>query len=60
MAQTLAEVEHQARYGRTGHTEYDMSGIETVRGESTFMALSYDQLVELPDTAIEPDEPAAE
>lgn len=58
---TWADVEHQARYGRTGHKDYDMSGVETVRGESTFMVLSYDQLIDLPDTVAEPDrEPRAE
>ncbi len=58
---TWADVEHQARYGRTGQKQYDMSGVETVRGESTFMTLSYDQLIDLPDTVAEPDgEPKAD
>jgi len=52
---TWADVEHQARYGRTGHQEYDMSGVETVRGESTFMVLSYSQLIDLPKTVTKPD-----
>jgi hypothetical protein len=58
---TYADVEHQARYGRTGHKEYDMSGVDTVRGERTFMVFSYDQLIDLPDTVAEPDgEPKAD
>ena len=58
---TWADVEHQARYGRTDHKDYDMSSVETVRGESTFMVLSYDQLIDLPDTVAEPDgEPKAD
>ena len=32
-----------------------MCGVETVRGESTCMVLSYDQLIDLPDTVAEPD-----
>ena len=52
---TWADVEHQARYGRTGHKSYDMSGVETVRGDSTSMVFSYDQLIDLPDTVVEPD-----
>ncbi|MDO5624003.1 MAG: HNH endonuclease [Pseudomonadota bacterium] len=56
-----ADVEHQARYGRTGHKEYDMSGVEAVRGEITSMVFSYDQLIDLPDTVVEPDgEPKAD
>lgn len=33
-----------------------MSGVETVRGESTFMVFSYDQLIDLSDTVSEPGE----
>lgn len=53
---TWADVEHQVRYGRTSHKQYDMSGVETVRGESTFMVFSYDQLIDLSDTVSEPGE----
>jgi len=38
-----------------------MSGVETVRGETTFMVLSYDQLVDLTGAETEPDgEPKAD
>lgn len=57
---TWADVKHQMRYGRTGLKDYDMSGTELVRGETTFMTFSYDQLIDLPDTMAEPeDEPKA-
>lgn len=46
---TWVDIEHQAQYGRTGLTEYDMSGVETIRGDSTSMILSYDQLIDLPN-----------
>lgn len=58
---TWADVEHQTRYGRSGHKQYDMSGVETVRGESTFMILSYDQFIDLPDIVAKPNrEPKAD
>lgn len=47
---TWADVKHQEQYGRTGYKEYDMSGVQTTHGESTVMVLSYDRLIELPDT----------
>lgn len=53
---TWSDVEHQLRYGRTGSKNYDMSGVDLVRGESTFMTFSYDQLIDQPDTMAEPDE----
>jgi hypothetical protein len=52
---TLANVEYQARYGRSDYKEYDMSGFEAVRGESTVMVLSYDKLIDLHDDMAEPD-----
>lgn len=58
---TWADVEHQLRYGRTGHKEYDMSGVELIRGETTSMAFSYGQLIELPVREAESeDEPNAD
>jgi len=45
---TWAGVEHQMQYGRSGHKEYDMSGTEQVRGETTFMTFRFDQLIEGP------------
>lgn len=58
---TWADVEHQLRYGRTGHKDFDMSGTELVRGESTFMTFSYDQLIDQPDIVAVPDaEPEAD
>jgi hypothetical protein len=33
-----------------------MSGVDLVRGESTFMTFSYDQLIDQPDTVAEPDD----
>lgn len=39
---TWAGVEHQMQYGRSGHKQFDMSGIELVRGETTFMTFHYD------------------
>lgn len=57
---TWADVEHQLRYGRTGHNDYDMSGTQLIRGESTSMTFSYDQLIGQPDIVAEPDaEPEA-
>jgi hypothetical protein len=53
---TWADVEHQARYGRTSHKDYDMSGVEVVRGDSTSMVLSYDRLVDMPGTVAQPDD----
>lgn len=45
---TWAGVEHQMQYGRPSHKEYDMSGTELVRGETTFMTFRYDRLIEGP------------
>ncbi|AOW14179.1 hypothetical protein LPB72_06345 [Hydrogenophaga crassostreae] len=53
---TWSDVDHQLRYGRTGFKFFDMSGVDLVRGESTFMNFSYDQLIDLPDTVAEPDD----
>lgn len=58
---TWADVEHQGRYGRTEQKCYDMSGVDTVRGESMYMVLSYDQLIDLSDAVPESDgEPKAD
>lgn len=51
---TWSGVEHQLQYGRTGFKDYDMSGVDLVRGESTFMTFSYDQLIDQPDKVAEP------
>lgn len=57
---TWADVEHQMLYGRTVHRDFDMSGTDIVRGESTSMTFSYDQLIDQSDIAAEPDaEPEA-
>lgn len=53
---TWSDVEHQLQYGRTGFKDYDMSGVDLVRGESMFMTFSYDQLIDRPDTVAEPDD----
>lgn len=53
---TWADVEHQLRYGRSGHKEYDMSGTEQVRGDTISMTFSYDQLIDLPDTKREQED----
>lgn len=52
---TLSDVEHQLRYGRTGFKPYDMSGVDLVRGESTFMTFSYDELIDPLNAMVEPD-----
>lgn len=52
---TWADVEHQLRYGRTGHKDFDMSGTKLVKGESTTMTFSYDHLIDQPDIVTEPD-----
>lgn len=48
-----SDAEHQLRYGRPGFKNYDMSGVDQVRGESTYMTFSYNQLIDLPDAAAE-------
>lgn len=46
---TWAGVDHQMQYGRSGHKQFDMSGTEQVRGETTSMTFHYDQLIDGPD-----------
>jgi len=46
---TWASVDHQLQYGRSGHKQFDMSGTEKVRGETTSMTFHYDQLIDGPD-----------
>jgi hypothetical protein len=48
---TWAGVEHQMQYGRFGHKQFDMSGTEQVRGETTPVTLHYDQLIDGPEIA---------
>ena len=52
---TWADVEHQLRYGRSSHKEYDMSGVEPIRGQTESMTFSYEQLINLPNTEAEPE-----
>lgn len=53
---TWADEEHQLRYGSAGYKDFDMSGTSIVRGESTFMVFSYDQLIDMPSTKSKPNE----
>ncbi|BEP62339.1 hypothetical protein GmRootV213_28930 [Variovorax sp. V213] len=48
---TWAGVDHQMQYGRSAPTQFDMSGTEQVRGETTSMTIRYDQLIDGPDIA---------
>lgn len=48
---TWAGVDHQMQYGRSGHKQFDMSGTEQVRGETTSMTFHYDLLIDGLDIA---------
>lgn len=56
-----AGVEHQMQYGRTGVKNFDMSGTDLVRGETTSVSLSYDHFIDQPIAeAAQKDKPNAD
>lgn len=48
---TLAGVDHQMQYGRSGHKLFDMSGTDQVRGETTSITFHYEERIEAPEIA---------
>lgn len=50
------------QYGRSGHKQFDMSGTEQIRGETTFMTFHYGQLIDGPciDALVTRTEPQAD
>jgi hypothetical protein len=45
---TWAGVDHQMQYGRSGYKQFDMSGTEKVRDDTTAMSFHYDKLIAAP------------